>query len=347
MLEHDTGVLCAPTAFGKTVIAAAFIARRKVNTLILVHRTELLRQWQERLQMFLDFSKTELGVLGGGKKKLSGKIDIAVMQSLSRREDLPALLDRYGQVIVDECHRISAFTFENILKQVKAKYVMGLTATPFRRDGHDPIIFMQCGSIKHRAMVAKTAPSNLKVFPRALLAPTIPANAQIQEVFKLLIADELRNQHIVKDILAAYNEGRKVLVLTERTEHLMFLHGIVSTEVENCFVLHGRLSKKQRMTVISGLERLDGKAPRILLATGRLVGEGFDHPPLDTLVLAMPISWKGTLQQYAGRLHREHVNKSDIRIYDYYEHDHPSLVRMWNKRLRGYKAMGYTIGSIV
>lgn len=346
ILKHDTGVLCAPTAFGKTVIAAALLARRKVNTLILVHRTELLQQWQERLQMFLDLSKAELGVLGGGKKKLSGQIDIAVMQSLLRREDLPELLNQYGQIIVDECHHLSAFSFEGILKQAKARYVMGLTATPFRRDGHDPIIFMQCGPIRHRAISAETAPSNLKVFPRALQAPAMPVDAKIQDVFHLLAVDELRNQHITKDVLTAYDEGRKILVLTERTEHLSFLHDALSTKAENCFILHGRLSKKQRATVISELESLDDDAPRILLATGRLVGEGFDHPPLDTLVLAMPVSWKGTLQQYAGRLHREHINKSDVRIYDYFERDHPQLARMWNKRLKGYKAMGYAVGSV-
>jgi len=347
MLKHNTGVLCAPTAFGKTVAAAAILSRRKVNTLILVHRTELLRQWQERLQVFLDFSKTELGVLGGGKKKLSGQIDIAVMQSLSRREDLPEILGQYGQVIVDECHRISAVTFEGILKQVTARYVLGLTATPYRRDGHDPIIFMQCGPIRHRAISAETVPKNLKVIHRALHAPAIPIDANIQDVFHLLVVDELRNQRIVLDILDAYDEGRKVLVLIERTEHLKLLHGIVAEKAENCFVMHGRLSKKQRSTIMSELENLSGDAPRILLATGRLVGEGFDHPPLDTLVLAMPVSWKGTLQQYAGRLHREHVDKSDVRIYDYFEHDHPQLARMWNKRLKGYKAMGYTIDSDV
>lgn len=346
ILQHDTGVLCAPTAFGKTVIAAALLARRKVNTLILVHRTELLRQWQERLQVFLDLSKAELGVLGGGKKKLSGQIDIAVMQSLSRRENLPELLDQYGQIIVDECHHLSAVSFEGILKQAKARYVMGVTATPFRRDGHDPIIFMQCGPIRHRALSAETAPSNLKVFPRALQTPAMPEDAKIQDVFHLLAVDEVRNQHITEDILAAYDNGRKILALTERAEHLSFLHDALKTKAENCFILHGRLSKKQRATVISELESLDDDAPRILLATGRLVGEGFDHPPLDTLVLAMPVSWKGTLQQYAGRLHREHINKSDVRIYDYFEPDHPQLTRMWNKRLKGYRAMGYVVGSV-
>lgn len=343
MLQYEVGVLCAPTAFGKTVTAAALIARRKVSTLVLVHRTELQRQWQERLTGFLEFPKDGLGLIGGGKKKPSSKIDIAVMQSLSRREDLAELLDSYGQIIIDECHHLSAFSFESILKQAKARYVVGLTATPIRRDGHQPIIFMQCGPIRHSAARPETAPTQLEVMPKYLHAPEIPPGATIQEVFRVLVGDTGRNRHIADDVLAAFREGRKVLVLTERTEHLALLHEALGDEVEHCFVLHGRLPKKQRATIFAELEALDETAPRVLLATGRLIGEGFDHPPLDTLVLAMPISWKGTLQQYAGRLHREHAEKQDVRIYDYIENDHPQLARMWDKRQRGYRAMGYQI----
>lgn len=343
MLQHEVGVLCAPTAFGKTITAAALIARRKVSTLVLVHRTELLRQWQERLIGFLEVPQGALGCIGGGKKKPSGKIDIAVMQSLSRREDLAELLDGYGQIIVDECHHLSAFSFESILKQAKARYVVGLTATPVRRVGHQPIIFMQCGPIRHSANKAENAPTQLMVLPRALPAPEMPLNAPIQEVFRVLVSDVKRNRKIADDVLAAYREGRKVLVLTERTEHLQFLHEALGDEVAHCFVLHGRLAKKQRAAILAELEALDGAAPRVVLATGRLIGEGFDHPPLDTLVLAMPISWKGTLQQYAGRLHREHAGKQDVRIYDYVESDQPQLARMWEKRQRGYRAMGYQI----
>ncbi len=343
MLKHEVGVLCAPTAFGKTVTAAALIARRKVSTLVLVHRTELLRQWQERLTGFLEFPKGSLGVIGGGKKKPSGKIDIAVMQSLSRREDLGELLDQYGQIIIDECHHLSAFSFEAILKQAKAKFVVGLTATPIRRDGHQPIIFMQCGPIRHSAARPETAPEKLEVWPKVLPAPEIPPDSPIQDVFRILAGDAARNSHIAGDVLAAYREGRKVLVLTERTDHLPLLQEALGDEVEHCFVLHGRLSKKQRTAVFAELDALEELAPRVLLATGRLIGEGFDHPPLDTLVLAMPISWKGTLQQYAGRLHREHIDKHDVRIYDYVEADQTQLARMWDKRRHGYRAMGYEI----
>ncbi len=345
MLTYQVGVLSAPTASGKTVIAAALIARRKVSTLILVHRTELLRQWQERLTTFLDLPKGTLGVIGGGKKKLTGKIDIAVMQSLSRREDLAELLDGYGQIIIDECHHLSAFSFEAILKQAKARNVIGLTATPIRRDGHQPIIFMQCGPIRHIAAQPKSAPTQLEVWPQHLLAPEIPPESGIQDVFRILANDAGRNRRITQNILTAYQEGRKILVLTERTVHLELLREALGDEIEYCFVLHGRLSKKQRTIIRAKLSELDDFAPRVLLATGRLIGEGFDHPPLDTLVLAMPISWKGTLQQYTGRLHREHTDKQNVRIYDYIEYDQRQLARMWDKRQRGYRAMGYQILS--
>jgi len=173
MLNQAVGVLCAPTAFGKTVTAAAIIAKRNVSTLVLVHRTELLRQWQERLTTFLDGPQGGLGLIGGGKKRPNGKIDIAVMQSLSHRKDLAELLDKYGQIIVDECHHISAFSFEAILKQAKARYVIGLTATPVRRDGHHPIIFMQCGPVRHSAEITETAPTQLEVWLRRLPTPEI------------------------------------------------------------------------------------------------------------------------------------------------------------------------------
>ena len=346
VLQHEIGVLCAPTAFGKTITAAALIARRKVSTLVLVHRTELLRQWKERLTGFLNISKGGLGVIGGGKKKPSGMIDIAVMQSLARRENLVELLDGYGQIIVDECHHLSAFSFEAIIKQAKARYVVGLTATPVRRDGHQPIIFMQCGPTRHSAAKPETAPAQLEVRPQYLPAPEIPSGAPIQEVFRILVHDAERNGRVADDVLTAYREGRKVLVLTERTKHLTLLREALGDAVEYCFVLHGSLSRKQRTAIFAELEALDDSIPRVLLGTGRLIGEGFDHRPLDTLVLAMPISWKGTLQQYAGRLHREHADKQDVRIYDYIEHDQPQLARMWNKRQRGYRAMGYRIKPV-
>lgn len=344
MLHHDMGVLCAPTAFGKTVTAAAMIARRGVNTLVLVHRTELLKQWQERLQTFLRVNGGVVGSIGGGKAKPTGKVDIAVMQSLSRNGGVDGLVENYGHVIVDECHHVGAVSFEAILKRSKPRYVLGLTATPIRRDGQQPVIFMQCGAIRHTASRPIAAPHELEVLPRPRLARIdLPPESGIQDVFRHLAHDRLRTEAIAAEVRMAFDKGRKVLVLTERTEHLDAIQVALGADGARPLVLHGRLSRKQRAARIAELEALPPDAPRMLLATGRLVGEGFDHPPLDTLVLAMPVSWKGTLQQYAGRLHREHATKTDVQIIDIVDTGHPALLRMWNKRQRGYRAMGYSI----
>jgi superfamily II DNA or RNA helicase len=346
MLHHDTGVLCAPTAFGKTVTAAAMIARRGVNTLVLVHRTELLKQWQERLQSFLGVGKGVVGTIGGGKAKPTGKIDIAVMQSLSRQGEVNSLVENYGHVIVDECHHIGAASFDAILKQAKAKYVLGLTATPIRRDGQQPIIFMQCGPTRHTAVKPTGAPHDLEVTPCTLHSQIdLPQEAGIQDVFRHLVIDQARTDAIAAEVVNAYSQGRKVLVLTERTEHLDAIQTALDGKVPSLFVLHGRVARKQRATLIAELNALPPDAPRVLLATGKLVGEGFDHPPLDTLVLAMPVSWTGTLQQYAGRLHREHATKTDVRIIDFVDTGLPVLLRMWGRRQRGYRAMGYRIAE--
>ena len=346
MLSHDTGILCAPTAFGKTVSAAALIARRGVNTLVLVHRTELLRQWQERLQAFLGVGNTVVGTLGGGKAKLTGIIDIAVMQSLSRKGEISDQVKNYGQIIVDECHHLSAVSFEALLRNANARYVLGLTATPVRRDGQQPIIFMQCGPIRHSAARPASAPHDLTVVPRLLPKPiVVPDGFGIQDVFRRLTDDAERTATIVTEIEMAYNEGRKILVLTERTEHVDALELELKQRVHNLFTLHGRVPKKQRISRMHELESLPPDAPRVLLATGKLVGEGFDHPPLDTLVLAMPISWKGILQQYAGRLHRSHADKTDVRVIDFVDEGNVALLRMWDKRQAGYKAMGYRMAD--
>jgi len=347
MLSQDTGVLCAPTAFGKTVTAVAMIARRGVNTLVLVHRTELLKQWQARLQLFLGVGKGTIGTIGGGKARATGKIDIAVMQSLSRQGEVNSLVENYSHVIVDECHHVGAVSFDAILRRTKARYVLGLTATPFRRDGQHPIIFMQCGPIRHESGRPEGAPRSLTVIPRLLATPLDSDSATgIQDIFRQLAASIERSQRIVEDVLSAYRAGRSIIVLTERTDHLDTLELALTDQIENLFALHGRMSRKQRAVLLEALEALPGDVPRVLLATGRLIGEGFDHPPLDTLMLAMPVSWKGTLQQYAGRLHREHASKADVLIYDYVDTGNPTLERMWDKRQRGYKAMGYGIDAI-
>jgi superfamily II DNA or RNA helicase len=342
VLAYETGVLCAPTAFGKTVIAAALIAKRKTSTLIIVHRTDLARQWSERLGVFLEIDKKSIGFIGGGKKSPSGMVDIAVMQSLAKVVESDALFERYGQVLVDECHHLSAFSFESVLKRFKARYVLGLTATPSRRDGHHPIIFMQCGPIRYKATRGTTAITSMKIIAKQFAAPLMPDGSRIQDIFHILIRDAVRNSRIVDDISQTYEEGHKILVLTERTEHLEILAELIGSE-KTLIKLHGRLKKQKRDEAFAALDAMNHDEPRIILATGKLIGEGFDHPALDTLILAMPISWKGTLQQYAGRLHREHSGKTGIEIHDYIEKGNTFLSSMWGKRRKGYLAMGYTI----
>ena len=345
MLRHDIGVLQAPTAFGKTVVAAAILARRRVNTLVLVHRAELLRQWQERLQTFLDVAPEAIGCIGGGKAKPTGQLDIAVMQSLVRKGEVTPVVQGYGQVIVDECHHIAAASFETILRQVKARHVLGLSATLERRDGLQPILFMQCGPIRHTAQRPAGAPQILELVSRTHQLEGLPTDLPIQELMRRLAEDPRRTERIVEEALACWGDGRKLLLLSERTDHITGIARALAEQVPNLYLLHGRLSTRQRSATLAALEQLPPEAPRIVLATGRLVGEGFDHPPLDTLLLAMPVSWKGTLQQYAGRLHRQQSGKTSVRIIDWRDLGHPVPQRMWERRLRGYRAMGYELTS--
>jgi superfamily II DNA or RNA helicase len=345
MLRHDIGVLQAPTAFGKTVVAAAILARRGVNTLVLVHRAELLRQWQERLQSFLDVPPEAIGCIGGGKAKPTGRLDIAVMQSLAQKGEVNSVVRNYGQVIVDECHHIAAASFEAILRQVKARYVLGLSATLVRRDGLQPILFMQCGPIRHTAERPAGAPQTLELVSRTHELQAPPTDLPIQELMRRLAEDPHRTDRIVAEALSCWEEGRKLLLLSERTDHITAIATALAEQVPNLFLLHGRLSARQRSATLAALKALPSDAPRIVVATGRLVGEGFDHPPLDTLLLALPLSWKGTLQQYAGRLHRQQAGKTCVRIIDWLDLGHLIPQRMWERRLRGYRAMGYSLIS--
>jgi len=350
LLFHDTGILSATTAFGKTVVAAWMIAARKFNTLILVHRRQLLDQWRERLSVFLNLPIKSIGQIGGGRKKPTGLIDVAVIQSLSRKHVVDDLVAGYGQVIVDECHHLSAFSFEQVLRQVKARYVLGLTATPMRKDGHHPIILMQCGPIRYRVNArdqAASRPFEHVVIPRFTnfrLAAQAP-KPEIHEIYAALTHDQARNNMIFKDLLEAIKRGRSPLVLTERTEHLKLLASRLENMVKNIIVLQGGKGVKQRKAIMSRLLNLPENEERVLMATGRYIGEGFDDARLDTLFLALPISWKGTVQQYVGRLHRLHDQKKEVVVYDYVDGCVPMLAAMFDKRQRGYESVGYSIAQ--
>jgi superfamily II DNA or RNA helicase len=346
--KHDIGVLSAATAFGKTVIAAKLIAVRKRNTLILVHRKQLMDQWREKLSVFLGIDPKEIGQFSGTKKQITGKLDVAVIQSLCRKGMVDDIVADYGHVIVDECHHVAALSFEQLMKKVKAHYVLGLTATPVRKDGHHPIIIMQCGPIRYRYNGKEaTADSSFKHVVR--VRPTgfqyTPENDQpaLYKIYQNLLVDETRNGQICKDILESLKSNRSPLLLTERTEHLHIISDLLADKVKNIVILKGGMSKKQKDNVDEQLKNIGKDEERIILATGRYIGEGFDDARLDTLFLALPISWKGTIQQYAGRLHRQYDGKEEVRIYDYLDESVPMLSRMYKKRLLGYKSIGYEI----
>ena len=348
LLKHEIGVLAATTAFGKTVVAAKVIAARDRNTLVLVHRRQLLDQWVARLRVFLDIPPNEIGVIRGGKKKPTGTLDVALMQSLVRRGVVSDLVADYGHIVVDECHHLSAVGFEAIAGQAKARYVLGLSATVTRKDGHHPIIFMQCGPVRHRVDAKKQAaarPFDHKVIFRRTefrLARSAPdEKPAIQELYARLAQDSVRNDLIFDDILSALEAGRSPVVITERKDHLDTLASRLSKFAKNVIVLRGGMGARKLRAATESLATISDDEERVLVATGRYLGEGFDDARLDTLFLTMPISWRGILAQYAGRLHRLHAAKRDVIIYDYVDENEPMLAKMAAKRVAGYRSLGY------
>ena len=347
LAAHDLGVLAASPAFGKTVVAAALIARRACSTLVLVHRRELLTQWIERLKEFLSIEPADIGTIGGGKRKPTCRLDVALIQSLVRKGEVSDLVAGYGQLIVDECHHLSASSFELVARRSKAKYVLGLSATVARRDGHQPIIFMQCGPVRYRVN-PKSQALLRGIAHRVVLRETAFRLATDEGTNRLsvpmigarLAQDADRNALIVTDVAAAFAAGRTPLVLTERRDHLGILLHAFEQFTQHTVVLRGGMKPSERRAAGDVLHSRDG-APRIILATGRYLGEGFDDPRLDTLFITMPIAWKGTLAQYVGRLHREHHGKDDVVVYDYSDQSVPVLARMAVKRRAGYRALGY------
>jgi superfamily II DNA or RNA helicase len=277
-------------------------------------------------------------------------IDVAVIQSLQRKGVVHDFVAKYGHVIVDECHHLSAFTFEGVLRQIKAKYVLGLTATPTRKDGHHPIIYMQCGPIRFHLSpkkAAQSSPLEHKVIPRFtdFAWSRSESETTIHDIYSALVIDQQRNELVVQDVQKALSDGRSPLILTSRTEHLDYLAGRLRRICPHTFVLKGGTGAKQRKQVAESMSHVSREEPRMIMATGSYLGEGFDDARLDTLFLVMPISWKGTLQQYVGRLHRLRENKKDVLVYDYSDVLVPMLARMYKKRLAGYSALGYVMAD--
>ena len=331
LLENENGILSATTAFGKTVVGSYIISQKKVNTLVLVHTSALLGQWKKSLLQFLVIDeilteqpqkrgrKKEISVIGelcSAKNTLNGKIDIAIMQSLVSKDEVKELVKDYGMIIVDECHHVSAVSFEKILKSVNAEYVYGLTATPTRQDGQHPIIYMQCGGIRYRVDAKEQADKSgfeRYVVPRftSFKKPIGMEDKEftINKIYASIAENVMRNKLIIADVFEVLNRGRTPIVLTQRSDHVILLADALEKGCPNVIRLIGKASAKEKREELERLHNILQGELFVIVATGKYVGEGFDEPRLDTLFLASPISWKGTLQQYAGRLHRSYDGK--------------------------------------
>src|SRR3990167_7913390 len=351
MLKTDVGVLSATTAFGKTVVAAWLIEKRQVNTLILVHRKQLQEQWVERLLTFLDLPRDAIGRIGAGHKKPTGLIDVALIQSVIRKDIVNDLVAQYGHLIIDECHHLPADSFEKVICQANARYITGLSATVARKDGRHPVITMRCGPVRYQVNAKEQAA--LHPFGHSVLVqptnfrPDKPINddlrIQFQDLYGELIADSERNLLISRDIIVSVQNNRSPIVLTERNEHLDNLFQLLTPHIKHVITLRGGMSVKKIKNALIQIKEIPENESRVLLATGRFIGEGFDDARLDTLFLTLPVSWRGTIAQYVGRLHRLHDLKKEVQVYDYADLNVPMLERMFNRRCRAYEAVGYKI----
>lgn len=347
ILANDLGVLVAPPGAGKTVMGASVIAARGINTLVLVHRSPLLEQWVNQLALFLGVDPNQIGRIGGGKTRPNGMLDIAMIQSLVRDGELSAVVGDYGQIVVDECHHVPAVSFERVLASARAQFIVGLTATPRRRDGHHPIGTMQPGPVRH--VIDAKAQAALRPFEHRLIVRetsllVAEEKPSIQTIYRAVAGDRARGELVARDVELALAEGRWPIVLTERKDHLELLCDLIRGVGSEVVVLCGGPGSGGRAR--SAATTLSVTRSRVIVATGRYVGEGFDDPTLDTLFLAMPISWKGTVIQYAGRIQRMHPGKREVRIYDYVDRNVPVLDRMFRRRLAGYRSIGYVEGEL-
>ena len=360
MLPHNIGTLSATTAFGKTIFAIAMIAQRKVSTLILVHRKSLLEQWKKQLEEFLEINETivdakrkkrknhsPIGLLYSGKDSLHGMIDVALIQSCQEGYEIKPFVQNYGMVIVDECHHVSSVSFEQVLRQVRAQYVYGLTATPIRKDGHQPIIFMQCGKIRYTADAKSQMEKQCftrTLIPRFTSFRNLSSESRTYtQIVEAMSTDKIRNRFIIEDVKNAVKRGRTPIILTSLTSHVRLLAEMISPYTDHVITLVGADSAKEKRLAMEELRKIPVSDTLVIVATGKYIGEGFDFPRLDTLFLVLPISWKGNVAQYAGRLHREYEGKHDVCIYDYVDIRVPLCDSMYRKRLKGYASVGYGV----
>ena len=361
ILEHDNGILAATTSFGKTVVGAYMIAQRKTNTLILVHNTEIQKNWIEDLNKFLDVNaelpeyktktgrvkkrKNIIGKLHAGHNSMTGIIDVAIFSSLGKGKEINPMLEQYGMVIMDECHHGAAQTVEDIVGSAKAKYVYGLTATPKREDGLEKKVFMQFGPIRFRYTAKERAEKqgiDHFVYPRfTRLVST--SNLKVTEANRAVIECESRNEQIISDVVNCIQNGRTPLVLTKYKEHAELLYQRLQGKADHVYLLQGGGSRKAKDEMRIQMRAVPDAESIVLVAIDKYIGEGFNFPRLDTMMLTMPAAAEGNIEQFAGRLHRDYDTKTEVIIYDYVDSHIRVLEKMYHKRLRTYKKIGYEI----
>ena len=367
LLQYDNGILSAATAFGKTVVCCNVIAKKQVSTLILLQSSALIEQWQEALGRFLHIDeelpeyetptgrkkrrKSVIGKLQGAHDSTTGIIDIAMVGSVCKNGEYHRRLKEYGLILVDECHHAASDTIVDILQEVNAKYVYGVTATPFRGDGLEKINCMLLGPIRYRYTskdrVKEQGIAHL-VYPRftRVVAPRFSQDKMHpNEAYEIIRNNEDRDELIIKDVKQCVEDGRTPVVLSKYVEHSQRLYQRLINYADKVFLLSGANSRKEHKEIIKQMNQVTPKESMILVATGKLIGEGFDYPRLDTLIMATPVAWKGVVEQYAGRLNRDYDGKESVIIYDYVDSHISMFDRMYHKRLKAYKQIGYDIFS--
>ncbi|MCM1326120.1 MAG: DEAD/DEAH box helicase family protein [Bacteroidales bacterium] len=367
LLQYDNGILNAATAFGKTVVCCNIIAKKQVNTLILLQSSTLMEQWQEALEKFLFIDeelpeyetptgrkkkrKSLIGKLQGAHDSTTGIIDIAMVGSICKNGEYHKRLKEYGLILVDECHHAASDTIADILQEANAKYIYGVTATPFRGDGLEKINYMLLGPIRYRYTSkdrAKEQGIEHLVYPRftRVVAPRFSQDKlHPNEAYEIIRNNEERDELIIKDVKQCVADGRTPVVLSKYVEHSRRLYQRLIGYADKVFLLSGSSSKKEHKEILKQMNQVTSEESMILVATGKLIGEGFDYPRLDTLVMATPVAWKGVVEQYAGRLNRDYVGKKSVIIYDYVDSHISMFDRMYHKRLKAYKQIGYNILS--
>ena len=365
LAENETGILNAATAFGKTVVCCNIIARKKVNTLILLQSSALMEQWESALEKFLMIDeelpeyqtpsgrkkrrKSVIGKLQGAHDSTTGIIDIAMVGSVCKKGEFHRRLKEYGLIIVDECHHAASDTIVEVLQEVNAKYVYGVTATPFRSDGLEKINYMLLGPIRYKYTSkdrAKEQGIEHLIYPRftRAVAPRFQQDKMHpNEAYAIIRENEDRDNIIINDVIKCVKDGRTPVILSRYVDHSKKLYERLVGHADKVFLLSGENSKKEHRAILQQMNQVQAEESMILVATGKLIGEGFDFSRLDTLIMAMPVSWKSVVEQYAGRLNRDYEGKKSVIIYDYVDSHISMFEKMYYKRLKAYKQIGYDV----